>query len=282
DDACSAGTCVHTPNTAACSDGDACTTADRCAAGQCRGGPAPDCNDQNACTTDACSPATGCTHTPVPGCVCQASACTTCRDQCATAATSCSDGCWGTFNACLNGCTTTYCAPFCQVDLGRCLAACPTAPPCQAACDAANGCGAACAPLTPPDDAHGDGVADGADNCVADANPDQSDVDGDGAGDVCDDDDGPLTLAQAMLRPATAGASNGRVTMSGTYLATGTTDWMDPAAELAVAVGSGDGMSLAVTWPVGTCSGRGSRTICRTSDRAATASFVSLGAVAWK
>lgn len=38
---------------------------------------------------------------------------------------SCEDGCWIGFLACVNGCTSTYCAPFCQVDLGYCLDACP-------------------------------------------------------------------------------------------------------------------------------------------------------------
>jgi len=37
----------------------------------------------------------------------------------------CADNCWASFFACLDGCTSTYCAPFCQVDLGRCLDACP-------------------------------------------------------------------------------------------------------------------------------------------------------------
>jgi hypothetical protein len=40
-------------------------------------------------------------------------------------------------------------------------------------------------------DADADGVGDGSDNCVNDANPDQADLDDDGQGDVCDaDDDG--------------------------------------------------------------------------------------------
>ncbi len=43
----------------------------------------------------------------------------------------------------------------------------------------------------PAADADADGVANGVDNCVAVANPDQADLDGDGQGDACDaDDDG--------------------------------------------------------------------------------------------
>src|SRR5262249_28676721 len=193
-----------------------------------------------------------CSHTPVPGCVCEAGACAACRDRCATAATSCSDGCWSAFTSCLAGCTTTYCAPFCQVDLGRCLSACPTAPPCQDACDAASGCGAACTPLTPPDDTDGDGVPDATDNCVADPNPTQSDLDGDGIGDACDADDGPLALAQVTLR--TASTANGRIAIDGSYVATAPTDWLDAGAELMLEVATGGGEPpVVVTWPVGTC-----------------------------
>ena len=68
DDACDpvAG-CTHTPNVAACNDGDLCTLGDQCADGICVGGPAADCEDGNACTQDTCTPDAGCQHTVTDG-----------------------------------------------------------------------------------------------------------------------------------------------------------------------------------------------------------------------
>src|SRR5439155_9567356 len=44
DDSCDPATgCVHAPNTASCTDGNACTTADTCAGSVCVGGPPPVC-----------------------------------------------------------------------------------------------------------------------------------------------------------------------------------------------------------------------------------------------
>ena len=63
DDTCSPSTgCVHTNNTAPCTDGNACTTNDTCSHGSCAGGPALNCNDGNLCTDDSCDPTTGCLH----------------------------------------------------------------------------------------------------------------------------------------------------------------------------------------------------------------------------
>lgn len=45
------------------------------------------------------------------------------------------------------------------------------------------------------DDSDGDGVLDGSDNCVATANADQTDRDGDGIGDPCDPDSDPPTIS---------------------------------------------------------------------------------------
>src|SRR5262249_25819545 len=168
--------------------------------------------------------------------------------------------------------------PFCQVDLGRCLGACPAAAPCQSACDETNGCGTACTPLTPFEDTDGDGVPNASDNCVTAVNPDQSDVDGDGLGDVCDDD-GPLTLARALVRP---GAGKGRIKLDGTFQTTGSTSLVEPGGEVTASIATGDGMSVGVAWPVGTCSLRGTtRVTCRTVDRSATATFRRREAGSW-
>src|SRR5881396_259522 len=125
--------CLNTPNTAPCTDGNACTTADTCAGGVCVGGPAPNCNDGNVCTTDTCDPATGRVNTPntlpcddlnpcTSGDTCAAGACVgtpntqgcddgnacTTADRCAGGACvggpppDCDDG---------NGCTSESCDP---------------------------------------------------------------------------------------------------------------------------------------------------------------------------
>ncbi|MBX3026954.1 hypothetical protein KF840_18765 [bacterium] len=54
--------CLHVPVTAACDDGNTCTSNDRCVAGVCVG-TAANCNDYNVCTDDTCSDEGGCLHT---------------------------------------------------------------------------------------------------------------------------------------------------------------------------------------------------------------------------
>ena len=60
-DACTFSGCTHTANTLPCDDGDACTLADACTAGTCVGSP-DNCNDGDPCTADACVSASGCVH----------------------------------------------------------------------------------------------------------------------------------------------------------------------------------------------------------------------------
>ncbi len=61
DDSCNttSGACIHNDNTAPCTDGNACTLTDVCAAGSCVPGPAKDCSDGNVCTNDSCNTTSG-------------------------------------------------------------------------------------------------------------------------------------------------------------------------------------------------------------------------------
>ncbi len=63
-DVCDAktGSCVNAQTTDSCTDGNACTQFDQCAAGKCVGKELV-CDDANGCTTDGCAPASGCTVT---------------------------------------------------------------------------------------------------------------------------------------------------------------------------------------------------------------------------
>jgi len=108
DDGCIAGTgeCTHEPNTAPCSDSNACTQGEVCAAGACQPGTPVTCDDQNPCTTDSCNPATGCVFAPNADACDDGDACTV-NDACtggicAGAPRSCDDG---------NPCTTNGCDP---------------------------------------------------------------------------------------------------------------------------------------------------------------------------
>ena len=63
DDSCDPGTgCQFVPNKAPCSDGNACTAPDICAAGSCSAGAGVGCDDENPCTDDSCDTQTGCVH----------------------------------------------------------------------------------------------------------------------------------------------------------------------------------------------------------------------------
>lgn len=142
------GACADAPKPdgTTCTDSNACTSGDRCAGGLCTSGASLVCNDSMSCTQDTCNPATGCSFTRAATCgACDASQCADCSGRCQTQHDDCAAGCWAGFMACLDGCSTqTYCAPFCQVDLGRCLGSCPTTEACRSACETGNGCGTGC------------------------------------------------------------------------------------------------------------------------------------------
>ena len=104
DDVCGANGCTHSNNTAACSDGDACTQDDACSAGACTGKIKP-CSDGNQCTADLCDPATGCVFVNTTKPCNDGNACTI-SDTCAAGV------CNGTPRVCNdnNGCTNDGCS----------------------------------------------------------------------------------------------------------------------------------------------------------------------------
>jgi hypothetical protein len=75
---------------------------------------------------------------------------------------------------------------------------------------------AAVPPGTPNPDADGDGVPGTSDNCPQDFNPAQSDIDGNGVGDLCDEGTpAPLALSWVRLRAAPAGSISIRAKLDG-------------------------------------------------------------------
>jgi len=108
DDVCDPGMgCLFESNTLPCSDGDACTTGDHCAAGACVPSGSLACDDGNSCTDDSCDPGAGCLHEATPGDCDDGNAC--------TVGESCVDG-WCTGGEPLacdddDPCTTDHCLP---------------------------------------------------------------------------------------------------------------------------------------------------------------------------
>ncbi len=108
DDSCSAGTCLHAPNTSSCDDGNPCNTGDFCSGGICRPGSGTiDCHDDNPCTDDSCLAFVGCHHVNNFAACSDGSVCTV-NDSCFNGACVpgpalvCNDG---------NTCTTDGCNP---------------------------------------------------------------------------------------------------------------------------------------------------------------------------
>ncbi|MFO7181342.1 MAG: MYXO-CTERM sorting domain-containing protein, partial [Pseudomonadota bacterium] len=101
------GSCINEPNTNECSDGDPCTTNDRCSKGTCKGSPIG-CNDNNPCTSDSCENG-NCVFEPVDdGAECDDQNGCTSGDQCksgvcvGTGGPDCDDGNPCTKNSCSN------------------------------------------------------------------------------------------------------------------------------------------------------------------------------------
>lgn len=107
DDSCNpaSGCAFVLDNTNTCSDGNACTTADRCSNGQCVATPLV-CNDNNACTSDACVNG-ACQFTNLTGACNDGNGCTTndvcSAGTCAGTPINCNDNNPCTTDSCSNG-----------------------------------------------------------------------------------------------------------------------------------------------------------------------------------
>ena len=79
--------------------------------------------------------------------------------------------------------------------------------------------------VPPPTDSDGDGVVEQLDICPAVADPAQSDRDGDGLGNACDDSDGTLRPTSLQIRRSTSDTRpNGRILLRGEFLVKGPDD----------------------------------------------------------
>ncbi len=107
--------CVFEPVEGPCSDGDACTTGDRCVDGECVPTGVRECDDENPCTDNTCDPDIGCVFIPNSDPCDNGNMCTendVCVDgECVAGNTvNCDDGNVCTDNTCRpeSGCRTVY------------------------------------------------------------------------------------------------------------------------------------------------------------------------------
>src|SRR6185369_13593204 len=121
-----------------------------------------------------------------------------------------------------------------------------------------------------------DGVCDDVDNCPTVANADQSDLDGDGQGDACDDTDAVLDLRRARARAAEK--SKGEILVKGD-LVIGPADDFDPRFGFEVEVKDGLALDQVFTFTGAECQAlRSGRVTCKTIDGDVIAMFQPLKA----
>lgn len=112
-------------------------------------------------------------------------------------------------------------------------------------------------------DADLDGVCDGVDNCPADPNPDQSDVDEDGAGDPCDPVDGVMLQPKVSLKGLVLSL---RGQAKAYVQTTPPLAEIDTSAGLFARIRDGGTTSLDAAWSAAECGTLRGATKCATAD----------------
>lgn len=131
-----------------------------------------------------------------------------------------------------------------------------------------------------PGDGDGDGVCDALDNCPAVPNPDQADLDGDLAGDTCDDHDAELNVLKLQLKGDSSDANdNSAVKLKADFLTTPPADPVSAVGGLAIRVRDGIAFDATYTWAAGEClQSVPTKMRCTSADRRFKATFKALGA----
>lgn len=122
-------------------------------------------------------------------------------------------------------------------------------------------------------DQDADGVCDALDNCPANVNRDQNDLDGDGRGDVCDPEDAVLAVIRVSMRPdGRATRDTGEVVVVGSLL-TSPPRYPLPPASFQMEVRDGRGLHEAYSWNERQCTVSARRMTCRSDDRSFVVTF---------
>lgn len=125
-------------------------------------------------------------------------------------------------------------------------------------------------PTTACTDGDGDGVCDARDDCPAISDPAQRDLDADGIGDPCDDEDASLTVTRLSAQAARPG--RGRIELKIDFRTAGGPDVFDASAGLAVRVRAG-ALDRAQAWKASECATKGGHILCRSGDGRGVATF---------
>lgn len=119
-------------------------------------------------------------------------------------------------------------------------------------------------------DADGDGVCDADDNCPGVANAGQEDLDGDDAGDACDDTDAALNVVKAKVKRTPSPTPRGSILVKGDFLALSPADAFTATAGVTARVADALGLSQMASWaPTACLTSSSGKTKCTSPDKTA-------------